>query len=97
MLVWDKVFGTVDGAVDVALGGKVQHGTRAVLIQQAVHQGAVAEVALHEDMTQVAVQSGEVFQVASVGEFVEVENWLFTLGQPVEHEVAANEFSASCY
>ena len=36
----DEVFGTVDGAVDVAFGGEVQHGAGAVLGQQAIDQRA---------------------------------------------------------
>lgn len=54
-------------------------------------QGAIAQVALHEDVARVALQAGKVFQVAGVGEFIEVEDRLIRLGQPVQHEVAADE------
>ena len=97
--------GAVDGAVDMALGGEVHDGARAVLGQQAVDQGAVADVAMHEDVACVAAQALEVAQVAGVGERIEVEHGLAAglgAGQPVEHEVAADEAGAagdegSCY
>lgn len=75
----------------MAFGGKVQHGAGAVLGEQGIYQGAVTQVALHEDMARIALQAREVFQVAGVGEFVEVDDRLVGLDQPVEHKIATNE------
>jgi hypothetical protein len=47
----------MDGAVDVALRGEVNDGARAVFGQQAVDQGAVADVAMHEHMAGVALKA----------------------------------------
>ena len=80
----------------MAFGGKVQHGAGAVLGQQAVHQRAVAQVTLHKEVARIALQAGEIFQVAGVGEFVKVDDGLVALGQPVEHEIAAYEACAAC-
>lgn len=81
----------------MAFGGKVQHGTGAVLGQQGIHHHAVAQVALHEHMARIALQASEVLDVASVGELVEVEDRLIRLGKPVEHKVTAYEASTACY
>ena len=85
----------MDGTVDVAFGSKVQHGAGPVLGQQAIDQRAVAQIPLHKHVPRIALKAGEVFQVAGVGEFVEVDNGLVRLGQPVEHEVAADEAGAA--
>jgi len=91
----DEVFRAVDGAVDVALGGEVDDGARLLFGEQFADQGAVADVALDEDVALVAVQAGEVLQVAGVGEFVEIEDRLVVLSQPVEDEVRADEAGAA--
>ena len=78
------------------LGGEVHHRARPVLGQQALDQGRIADVALHEDMARVAIKRGQVAPVAGVGELVEVEYRLLAGGQPVEHEVGADEAGAAC-
>ena len=50
-LVRMKSSGPMDGAIDVALGGKVNDGSRAVLCKQAAHEGAVADIAMNEDVS----------------------------------------------
>jgi hypothetical protein len=67
---------TVDGAVDMALGGEVHHRARLVLGEQALDQGAVADVAMHEEVARVAFQAGERLAVAGVGQRVEVDHRL---------------------
>ena len=78
-------------------GREVDDGTGLVLCQQAFEQGGVANVALHEDVAGVALHAIEVVQVASVGELVEVDHGLVAVGNPVEHEVGANEAGAASY
>lgn len=55
-----------------------------MLDQQTIHQVSVAP------------QAGEVFQIAGVGEFVEVDDGLIRLGAPVKHEIGTNEAGATC-
>jgi hypothetical protein len=43
----------------------------------------------------VAVQAGEVLEVAGVGQLVEVDDRLVRLRQPVENKVAADEAGAA--
>ena len=79
------------------LGCKVDHGTRLVLGQQGYHQCVVANVALGEGMAAVALQAGQVFQVARVGELVEVDDRLTRLCNPVQHKIRANKTCAASY
>ena len=87
----DEFARAMDGAVDVAFGGKVDDRARTVLGQQLRQQRTVADVALHKGVAWVVLQAGQVFQVAGVGELVQVEHWLIYLRQPVQHKVAADE------
>ena len=80
-----------DAAVDMALGGKVQTSARAVLGEQAVDQRAVTDVALDEVVARIALQAGQVRQVAGIGHRIEVDDGLVAGLEPVEHEVAADE------
>ena len=91
----NEVFGAMNGAVHMALGGEVDDRAGPVLGQQPGHQRTVADVALHEHMACIALQAGQVFQVARVGEFVEIDDGFGRLGKPVEHEVAADEAGAA--
>ncbi len=75
----------------MAFSREVQHGTGTVLSQQGIHQRAVAQVALHEEVARVALQAGEVLQVAGVSEFVEVDDRFVAGAEPVEHKIAADE------
>lgn len=79
----------------MAFGGKVDDRAWSVLGQQARHQGAVANVALHEQVARIALQPRQRFQVARVGQLVEVDDALLRVRQPVENEVGADEASAS--
>ena len=75
----------------MALGRKVDQGARTVLGEQPLDQRLVADVAAHEDVTPVAVETREVPQIAGVGELVEVHDRLVGVFEPVEHEVRTDE------
>ncbi len=85
----------MDGAVHMAFCGEVDHRARLVLGQQAADQGGIADVALHQLMTSIALQAGQSLGVTRVGELVEVDDGLIAGGQPVEHEVGANKTCAA--
>ncbi len=85
----------VDTAVDMALGGKVHDRARSVFGQKPIEQGPVADVAAHEAVARVAFERSQIFQVAGVGECVEIDDRLVALREPVEHEVAADEAGAA--
>ncbi len=92
-----EVARAVDGAIDVALGGEMDDGAGLVLGKQAVDQLTVADVALHEDMPRVALQGGEVLQVARVGEGIQIDHRLVAHREPVQYEVCADEAGAAGY
>ena len=81
----------------MALGGEVHHRARLVLGKQTIEQRAVADVAVDEDVARIALQGGQGFEVAGVSQRVEVEHRLVAGGQPVEHEVRADESGAACH
>jgi hypothetical protein len=87
----DELTRPMDGAVHMALGGKVDDRARPVLGQQTRHQRRITDVALHEHMARVALQTRQGFQVASVGEFVEVDDGLIRGLEPVQYKVAADD------
>jgi hypothetical protein len=91
----DKILGAVDRAIHVALGGEVDERPRAVLGQEPRHEFPVGDVTPHEPVPRVAREAREVGQVAGVGELVEVHDRLVGAGEPVEHEVAADEAGAA--
>ena len=93
----DEVAGAVNRAIDVAFGGKVDDGAGAVLGQQAVDQLAVADVALHKDVARVALERGEVLQVARVGEGIQIDHRLVAHAKPVEYEVCTDKAGAAGY
>ena len=93
----DEIFGAVDRSVHMAFGGEVDHGARPVLRQQPLHQRTVADVALHEDVTGVAAQAGQILGIAGVGELVEIDHRLLRLLHPVQHEICTNEACGASY
>ena len=87
----DEFARSMDGAVDMRFGRKIDDGTGLVLRQQAVDQRRVAEISVDKHMPRIAIQRGEVLPVAGIGELVQVDDRLAGAGQPVQHEVAADE------
>ena len=68
-----KDLGVLDGAVHMALGGKVDDVVKIVLCKQALHQLLVADIALHEHMAGVALHVLQVFQIARVGQLIQID------------------------
>ncbi len=91
----DEITGAMDGAVHMTFGSKVDHSAGLVLGQQTADQGGITDVALHQLVTRIALQGGQSFGVAGIGELVQVDDGFVTGRQPVEHEVGANKTSAA--
>ena len=92
----DEFTRTMDRAVDVALSGEIDHSTRTVLGQQLTDPCSVTDIALHKDMPPIALQTGEVLQIARIGELVEIDDGLVVSRQPVKNEIRADKSSAAC-
>ena len=87
----DELRRAVDGAVDVALGREVDDRARPMLPEQPRDEFPVADVAADEDVPQVFAQWCEIAEIAGVREEVEVDERLVARGEPVEHEIGADE------
>ncbi len=70
----DEVGRACDGAIDVALGRQVHHGIRLMLGKHPIQFGAVADIHLLKGITFTVCDTGQGFQVARIGEFIEVDN-----------------------
>ena len=85
----------MNGTVYMAFGCKIDHGPRAVLGQRTADQSGIANVALHQLVARIALQTGQCFGVAGIGQFVQVHNGFIRGGQPVEDEVGTNKTSTT--
>ena len=90
----EEATGVDDGVAVVRLGREVHDDVDGVVVQRALGQLLVADVALHEG--ELALDGGQVVAVAGVGEQV-VDDHLVArvVGQPVVHEVRADEPGAA--
>ena len=84
----------VDRTVHVAFGGEIHHSIGAMFGQQPRHQGAVADIAMHEHMLRVALQRGQGVAVAGIGQRVEVDHAL-AARHGLQHEIASDEAGAA--
>jgi hypothetical protein len=84
----------VDGAIYVALCSEVQHRVGFVLRQQTGDQRAVANIAFHEDVVRVAIETGQGFQVAGIGQGIKIDD-LHAASRCFEDEITADESGAA--
>ena len=57
----------------MALGGKVDDVIEVIFLEQPFDQFLVADIALHKDVARVALDALQVFQVAGIGQLVQVD------------------------
>src|SRR5262245_9558053 len=91
----DEFTRPVDGAVDMTLSGKIDDGAGTVLGEQSVDQRCFADVSTHKNMPFIILQTRQIFQIACIGELVEIDDKLVVVRQPVKNEVSANKPSAA--
>ena len=70
----DEVGGACDRAINVTLGGQVHHGIRLMGSKHPIQFDAAADVDLLERVTIAARDLSQGFQVACIGQLVEVDN-----------------------
>src|SRR5699024_276058 len=76
----------------VAFRRKVDHIVGIILFHQAGDQFTVADVALHKDVAGIAFNVLEVFQVAGIGQLVQVDDAdVLMLFQHIVHKVGTDE------
>ena len=63
-----------------------------MLGQQLRDQALIGNIAAHEMVTGIALQASQGFQIARIGELVDIDDRLgIWLRQPIEHEIGADE------
>jgi hypothetical protein len=83
----------------VRLGGEIYDGVDLVLGEEARNKLGVTDVAVCENVSRIFRQIGEIGRVASVGEGVEVDEFLERragLGESLANEIGANETATAC-
>src|SRR5918995_4495606 len=88
-----KVLRTVDGAVDVRLGGEVDDGRGTILGEQAVDHPAVPYPPLYEDVVGVIRDRRQGVGVAGVGQGVEIDHPV--VSDRIQDEVAPYKAGAA--
>jgi hypothetical protein len=84
-------FGAVNGTIDMTFRCEMQHRTRLVLFQQAGQQAAIGNISLHKNVARITLQAAQVFQIAGIGQFVQIDDDFIAQREPVQHKIAANK------
>jgi hypothetical protein len=93
----DKGFRTVNGPINVAFRGKMYHGARSIAPKKVTHEDGISDIAPNEDVPLVPGKYLQIFKVARITEYVEVNHCLIGLRQPVQYEICPDEPSSSRY
>ena len=64
----------LDGAVHMALSGKVDHDIRLLLLEKLVHGLAVADVCFHKAELRVFHGLSQCLQIAGIGQLIQADN-----------------------
>ena len=88
-----------DGAVYVALGGEIDHIVGVFFAEYALHQRAVADIALNEGDIGALQLLLECEQIARIGEGVEhhYAHVVAMLPEQIFHEICADKSGSSCH
>src|SRR5260370_36767898 len=87
----DEIVGAVDGAVDVALSGEVNDSAGSLALEQVAQKIAIDNVALLEAIARVGFDGTQVVEIASEGQLVGVQDGRGLRGNPLQHELRADE------
>ena len=58
----------------MAFGSKVDNSVRLVVTEEPLNQFGIANVSLHKEVAGIRGKTGEIFQIAGIGEFVQVDD-----------------------
>jgi hypothetical protein len=70
----DEFAGAIDRAVDMRLGGKMQHRVRLERAQQPGHGGAVADIAAMKAIARVVLDRLQRIEIGGIGQLVEIQH-----------------------
>ncbi len=92
----DERAGAVDRAVDVRLGGEVHHRVGLVLLENAADLVGVANIDVLEVIAGAVAGLGERFEVAGVGQLVDVDDLVVGFADQLPDHGGPDETGASC-
>ena len=85
----------IDRAVHVALGGEMHDDVGLVILEDAAERAGIADVGVFEAVARVVGDTGQIVEVAGVGQLVEVQDLVIGVGDEVAHDSRADEACAS--
>ena len=91
----DKVSRACDGAVNMAFGGQMHHGIRLVQGKHPIQLGAIADIHLLKRITLACRYIGQGFQIASIGEFIEIYNGILGITDDMAYNSRADKACAT--
>ena len=91
----DEIVGPENRAIDVRFRREVHHRVDAIPLEQTAHRPFIANIPTHEHVARIALQSGEILEVAGIRQGIENHHLpLARAIQPMAHEVRADEAGA---
>ncbi len=79
----------------MAFGSEMHDRARPMACKEAVDERPIADVTAHENVVGLAVKAAQVLEVAGIGQGVQVDHGSAAVGQPIQHEIAANKSGAA--
>jgi len=61
-----------------------------------VQRGTIANVDLSKTMLGIALQRPESTQVTGIGQLIDIDNGLVTLGKPIENKIGPDKTGTTC-
>ena len=87
----DELCWAMDGAVDMGLCRKIHDRSWLMLGEELGDQLGVSDVTSDKCVPGIPFKGGQILEIASVGELVEVDHAVVFAGNPVQNEVRTNE------
>jgi hypothetical protein len=85
----------VDTAVDMRFSGKMYQRAWPMSGQELRDELKITNVALNKNVPGVIRKSGEIFQITGIGQYIEIDDLLRRLLQPLKDEIAADKTCAA--
>jgi hypothetical protein len=91
----DELGRSINGAIDMGLGGKVHDGTRPVLREELGDKRGIPNVTSDKGVPRVPLKGGQILEISRVGELVEVDDAIGLARDPIEDEIRTDESGAA--
>src|SRR5439155_22677136 len=85
-----------NGTIHMGLSREVEKGYRLIRVEQAPHQGVIADVSLYEDVPRIIHDRSQRVKIAGVGQPIEVDHTVALRGDELPHEAPDNKTCPTC-